>query len=95
VSINPSLGPSPGNGKPEQMEPKFREIDDRLRQIPGVRMVAPVLYAPMSGDSWNNGVRIAGRPEPPGQGRYERRLGARDAGLLRNHRREDTCRISN
>ena len=61
VSINPSLG----TDKPEQMEPKFREIDDRLRQIPGVRMVAPVLYAPMSGDSWNNGVRIAGRPEPP------------------------------
>ena len=62
VSINPSLG----NDKlPEQMEPKFREIDDRLRQIPGVRMVAPVLYAPMSGDSWNDGVLIAGRPEPP------------------------------
>src|ERR1700678_231905 len=61
VSINPTLG----NDKPEQMEPKFREIDDRLRQIPGVRMVAPVLYAPMSGDSWNDGVRIAGRPEPP------------------------------
>jgi hypothetical protein len=61
VYINPTLG----NYKPEQMEPLFREIDDRLRQIPGVRMVAPVLYAPMSGDSWNNGVRIAGRPEPP------------------------------
>jgi putative ABC transport system permease protein len=30
-----------------------------------VRMVAPVLYAPMSGDSWNDGIRIAGRPEPP------------------------------
>jgi hypothetical protein len=42
VSINPTLG----NDKPEQMEPKFREIDDRLRQIPGVRMAAPVLYAP-------------------------------------------------
>src|SRR5262245_54362234 len=27
-------------------------------------MVAPVLYAPMSGDSWNEGIRIAGRPEP-------------------------------
>jgi hypothetical protein len=33
VSINPSLG----NDKPEQMEPMFRKIDDRLRQIPGVR----------------------------------------------------------
>ncbi len=27
-------------------------------------MVAPALYAPMTGDSWNNGVRIEGQPEP-------------------------------
>jgi len=59
--INPILT----NYKPEQMEPMFRQIDDRLRQIPGVRMVAPALYAPMTGDSWNNGIRIEGRPEPP------------------------------
>ena len=58
--INPQLG----NYKPEQMEPMFRQIDDRLQQIPGVRMVAPALYAPMTGDSWNNGVRIEGQPEP-------------------------------
>ena len=60
VSINPSLA----NYKPEQMEPIFRRIDERLLGIPGVRMVAPALYAPMSGDSWNEGIRIAGRPEP-------------------------------
>jgi len=58
--INPMLS----NYKPEQLEPMFRQIDDRLRQIPGVRMVASALYAPMSGDSWTNGVRIEGRPEP-------------------------------
>ena len=57
--INPMLG----NYKPEQMEPMFRQIDDRLLQIPGVRMVAPALYAPMTGDSWNDGIRIEGRPE--------------------------------
>ena len=28
-------------------------------------MAAPALYAPMTGDSWNNGVRIEGQPEPP------------------------------
>jgi putative ABC transport system permease protein len=59
--INPLLS----NYKPEQMEPMFRQIDDRLLQIPGVRMVAPATYAPMTGDSWNEGIRIAGRPEPP------------------------------
>lgn len=58
--INPMLG----NYKPEQMEPMFRQIDDRLRQIPGVRMAAPALYAPMTGDSWNDGIRVEGRPEP-------------------------------
>jgi putative ABC transport system permease protein len=58
--INPMLG----TYKPQQMEPMFREIDDRLHQIPGVRMAAPALYAPMTGDSWNNGVRVEGRPEP-------------------------------
>jgi len=58
--INPMLG----NYKPEQLEPMFRKIDDRLSQIPGVRMVAPALYAPMTGDSWNDGIRVAGRPEP-------------------------------
>jgi len=58
--INPTLG----NDKPEQMEQRFRQIDDSLRETPGVRMVAPALYAPMTGDSWNNGVRIQGRPEP-------------------------------
>ncbi|HEX7359439.1 MAG TPA: ABC transporter permease [Bryobacteraceae bacterium] len=61
ASINPTLS----NYKPEQMEQMFRRVDDRLLQIPGVRMVAPVLYAPMTGDSWNEGIRIAGRPEPP------------------------------
>ena len=59
--INPMLG----NYKPDQLDLLFRQIDDGLLQIPGVRMVAPALYAPMTGDSWNDGVRIEGRPEPP------------------------------
>ena len=59
------IDPSLGNLKGEQMEPLYRQINDRLRAIPGVRMVTEALYAPMSGDSWNNGVRIEGRPEPP------------------------------
>lgn len=60
VWINPTLS----TYKPEQMEQLFRRVDDSLRQIPDVRMAAPVLYAPMSGDSWNEGIRIQGRPEP-------------------------------
>jgi predicted permease len=59
------IDPKLGGYKLEQMEPLFRQIDDRLAQIPGVRMVAPALYAPMTGDSWNDGIRVEGRPEPP------------------------------
>ena len=58
--INPMLG----NYKLEQMEPMFQQIDESLLRIPGVRMVAPALYAPMTGDSWNEGIRVEGRPEP-------------------------------
>ena len=61
VRINPSIS----NYKLGELEPLFRRIDDSLRQIPGVRKVTDALYAPMSGDSWNNGIRIEGRPEPP------------------------------
>lgn len=60
VSINPALG----HYKPEEMEQIYRRIGERLLRVPGVRMAAPVLYAPMSGDSWNESIRISGRPEP-------------------------------
>ena len=59
--INPMLS----NYKPEQLQPLFQQTDDALLRLPGMRMVAPALYAPMTGDSWNDGVRIEGRPEPP------------------------------
>ncbi|HEX4770251.1 MAG TPA: ABC transporter permease [Bryobacteraceae bacterium] len=58
--INPMLG----NYKPEVLEPMFRQIDERLMHIPGVRMVAPALYAPMTGDNWGEAIRVEGRPEP-------------------------------
>ena len=50
--------------KPEQLELLYRRMFDRLVQIPGVKGVAGATYAPMSGDSWNDGVRIQGKPEP-------------------------------
>ena len=58
--INPMLG----NYKLEQMEPMFQQIDESLLRIPGVRKVAPALYAPMTGDSWNESIRVEGKPEP-------------------------------
>jgi predicted permease len=59
--INPTIG----NYKPEEVQLLFRQINESLLRIPGVRMVAPALYAPMTGDSWNDTIRVEGRPEPP------------------------------
>jgi len=50
--------------KPEQLDLLYRRMFERLKQIPGVQGVAGATYAPMSGDSWNTGVRIPGQPEP-------------------------------
>jgi predicted permease len=50
--------------KPEQLDLLYRRMFERLQQIPGVQGVAGATYAPMSGDSWNTGVRIPGEPEP-------------------------------
>jgi predicted permease len=59
-----SLDVSQAGYKPEQLDLLYRRIFDRLQQIPGVKGVAGATYAPMSGDSWNDGIRIQGRPEP-------------------------------
>jgi putative ABC transport system permease protein len=52
------------NHKQEQLVPLFREIQDRLSVIPGVRGVSSATYAPMSGDQWGHDIRIQGKPEP-------------------------------
>jgi putative ABC transport system permease protein len=59
--INPLLG----GYSVEQLEPLFERIQERLAEIPGVRADAPVLYGPMTGDSWNDSIRVEGKPEPP------------------------------
>ncbi|HEX3986052.1 MAG TPA: ABC transporter permease [Acidobacteriaceae bacterium] len=48
----------------DQMPLLFRRIDERLAAIPGVRIAAAATYSPMSGDSWNDGIRVEGQPEP-------------------------------
>ncbi|MGA8530366.1 MAG: ABC transporter permease [Acidobacteriaceae bacterium] len=48
----------------DQMPLLFRRIDERLAAIPGVHSAAAATYAPMSGDSWNTDIRVAGQPEP-------------------------------
>jgi len=59
-----SIDPHQAGYQPEQLDLLYRRIFDRLERIPGVKGVAGMTYAPMSGDSWNDGVRVQGKPEP-------------------------------
>jgi putative ABC transport system permease protein len=61
VSIN---SPILSGHKQEQLVPFYREIQDRLSAIPGVRSVSATTYAPMAGGQWGHDIRIQGKPEP-------------------------------
>jgi predicted permease len=50
--------------KPEQLDLLYRRIQDSLGSVPGVASVAYCLYSPFSGDSWNEGLFIEGKPVP-------------------------------
>jgi predicted permease len=50
--------------QPEQLELLYRRVLERLHGIPGLQGIAAATYAPMSGDSWNEGIRVQGKPEP-------------------------------
>jgi putative ABC transport system permease protein len=61
VSIN---SPILSGHKQEQLVPFYREIQDRLSAIPGVRGVSATTYAPMTDGQWDHDIRIQGKPEP-------------------------------
>ena len=58
-----SIDPKTSAYKPEQLAPLFREIEERLRAIPGVRMAGSILEAPMNGWNWGRAIRIEGKSE--------------------------------
>ena len=68
VSINLTIS----NYKQEQLVPLFREINDHLRAIPGVRMAGAVLEAPLTGWVWPRDIRIEGKPEEDGSSGWTR-----------------------
>jgi predicted permease len=61
-----SVDPKDSGYKQEQLAPLFREIEDRLRAIPGVRSAGSVLEAPMNGWVLHHDIRIEGKPEDNG-----------------------------
>ena len=61
-----SVDPKDSGYKQEQLVPLFRAVEDRLRVIPGVRLVGSILEAPLGGWVLAHDLRIEGKPEDKG-----------------------------
>ncbi len=60
VSINPPLP----TYTPERLDALYRQIEDRLVQLPNVQKASLALYSPLSGDNWGEMVAVEGRGDP-------------------------------
>jgi predicted permease len=49
---------------PERLDALYREIEDRLAQLPNVQKVSLALYSPLSGDNWGEWVAVEGKGDP-------------------------------
>jgi predicted permease len=58
------ISPDNAGYKPEQLQPLYDQIDQRLRSLPGVERVSLSLYTPLEGNRSMNSVSIQGRPDP-------------------------------
>jgi len=58
VKINPSLT----DYTDERLAGLYRQLHERLNNLPGVRSASFSLYSPMEGDNWQSGVSVEGRP---------------------------------
>jgi predicted permease len=59
------IDPQMAGYKPTQLPALYRNLEDRLSAIPGVKRVSFSTYSPMEGDNWGEGVYIEGDPPPP------------------------------
>jgi predicted permease len=68
VGIDPRLS----GYRLEQLVPLFREIEDQLQSIPGVRMAGGVLEAPLNGWVWPHDIHVEGKAEEEGSSGWTR-----------------------
>jgi predicted permease len=57
---------------PEKIAAIYRDIETKMRQIPGVRNAALALYVPMSGNNWQSGISLEGLPKPQNSPSWDR-----------------------
>jgi len=58
-----SLNRAPANYTPEKLAALYRDVEERLARLPGVRGTGLALYNPHT-DNWGEGVLVAGHPLP-------------------------------
>jgi putative ABC transport system permease protein len=68
VGIDPKIS----GYKQEQLVSLYRDIEDRLRAIPGVRATGAVLEAPLSGWVWGHDIDIEGKRDDSGPSGWTR-----------------------
>ncbi len=59
-----NIDPQLAGYKASQLSSLYQRIRESFTGIPGVSSVALCGYSPLSGDSWNDGIYVDGRPAP-------------------------------
>lgn len=73
VRVNPLLA----GYKTEQLPALYRQLEEKLPQIPGVESASFSLYSPMRGDDWSENIYIEGHPADERIGASWDRVGPR------------------
>ena len=58
-----ALNRPPADYTPERLEALYRDMEDRLARLPGVRGTGLALYNPLT-DNWGEAILVAGHPAP-------------------------------
>ncbi len=59
-----SLNPPPATYTQERLDPLYRDLQDRLRRLPGVQQASLAFYNPFT-NNWGELIYVAGHPAPP------------------------------
>ena len=85
------LNRPPASYPPEKLDALYRDVEDRLKRLPGVRGGGLALYNPFT-DNWGEGVLISGKPLPKPGHAVRRVVGSGQRHLPAGSRREAGAR---
>ena len=88
-----ALNRPPATYTPEKLAALYRDVEERLNRLPGVRGAGLALYNPLT-DNWGELVLVAGHPPPQARRAGRRVVGSRQRELPPEPRREAGARPS-